>query len=276
MRRRPMCIGALDGSERSDAGSRLDLLAPIEEKKVGKRLTLALSRAVTQMSCTRCLRCSYSLVDCDRDKVIKEVIFGEYLSSDGLTVEAEAWFQEVQYERFAESTPSSSVKIAAAPGACAAPLCWRNGKKVGLQLSGDLRRVVQAHVNKAARDYQKEEDRLAQAQRQEQLEKKKAKAKAKADVTKAKQALRKKEREEESRAKRATQEWDLVLERRAENRREWAKTKKVNKNQRYQEGKKAGSGLSLELPRTILAARRQLRAPRKGTARDHLGSQCLR
>lgn len=94
---------------RSDAGSRLDLLAPISEKQVGKRWTLALSRAINKLSCSRCLRCS--LVDCDRDKVIKEVIFGDYLSTDGLTVDAENWFQEVQHERFVESrvnTPRSS------------------------------------------------------------------------------------------------------------------------------------------------------------------------
>lgn len=91
---------------RSGAESRLDLLAPIEQRKVGNRLT-QLSKAVNKISCARCLRCSSS-IDCDRDKAIKDAIFGDYMSSDGL-VDAEAWYQEVQLERLAPvNTPRSS------------------------------------------------------------------------------------------------------------------------------------------------------------------------
>mmetsp|Transcript_14614 Transcript_14614/g.34675 ORF Transcript_14614/g.34675 Transcript_14614/m.34675 type:complete len:667 (+) Transcript_14614:77-2077(+) len=75
--------------------SELDLLAPIQEKKIGKRLTLALSRAASQLSCPRCLR--VSAVECDRDKVLREAIFGDYVGPDGL-VDVEAWYRDVQQE----------------------------------------------------------------------------------------------------------------------------------------------------------------------------------
>mmetsp|Transcript_12551 Transcript_12551/g.29731 ORF Transcript_12551/g.29731 Transcript_12551/m.29731 type:complete len:682 (+) Transcript_12551:75-2120(+) len=97
---------------RSQAGSRLDLLAPVEERKVGKRITLALSRAVNKISCARCLGVSSSLVDCDRDKILKEVIFGDFLESDGCTVDTDAWYREVQNEmprdQFLDDSPSPS------------------------------------------------------------------------------------------------------------------------------------------------------------------------
>lgn len=86
----------------------LDLLSPIQEKKVGERITLALSRAMNKISCTRCLR--VSVADCDRDKVIKEAIFGAYLSSDGTMVDVESWYREVQNEKLPEklgNTPRS-------------------------------------------------------------------------------------------------------------------------------------------------------------------------
>lgn len=83
---------------RSGAISELDLLAAVEEKQVGKRLTVALSKAFSRLTFgSSCLRVSSALLDCDRDKVLREAIFGDYLAADG-SVDAAAWYRHVQNE----------------------------------------------------------------------------------------------------------------------------------------------------------------------------------
>ncbi|CAE7216221.1 PLC4 [Symbiodinium natans] len=83
---------------RSDAMSELDLLAAVEEKQVGARLTAALSKAFSRLTLgSSCLRVSSALLDCDRDKVLREAIFGDYLAADG-SVDAAAWYRHVQNE----------------------------------------------------------------------------------------------------------------------------------------------------------------------------------
>ena len=69
----------------------------------GQRFVGLMARSKCKNQLARCLRCSSS-IDCDRDKAIKDAIFGDYMSSDGLLGWKELGGAEVDCRSFGVST----------------------------------------------------------------------------------------------------------------------------------------------------------------------------